>query len=98
VIFAQFEALGAYRGTIEGPWDEIVIRYVLVANHIAKKKALDAFKEHTTFVKSVRVFALFACDLNQILACSSDTSQPQQGGHYLLYLPSCATSETSHLM
>jgi hypothetical protein len=49
----QFESLAYYQGSIESPWDEIAIRYVLVAGHIAKKRSMEAFKEHTTFVSLV---------------------------------------------
>lgn len=50
---SQFQGLSRYQGAIEGPWDEIAIRYVLIAHHIAKRRPTEAFKEHTVFIKFV---------------------------------------------
>jgi hypothetical protein len=49
----QLQGLSRYQGAIESPWDEIAVRYVLIAHHIAKRRPSEAFKEHTTFVKFV---------------------------------------------
>ncbi|KZT29377.1 hypothetical protein NEOLEDRAFT_1128102 [Neolentinus lepideus HHB14362 ss-1] len=42
--------LSYYEGGIESPWDEIAIQYVLVVHHVAKKRAAEAFKEHSQLV------------------------------------------------
>jgi len=44
------QSLSYYEGSMESPWDEIAIQYVLVVNHCAKKRATEAFKEHCTLV------------------------------------------------
>ncbi|EPQ59050.1 hypothetical protein GLOTRDRAFT_34717 [Gloeophyllum trabeum ATCC 11539] len=44
------KSLSYYEGGIESPWDEIAIQYVLVVHHVAKKRAGEAFKEHTQLV------------------------------------------------
>ncbi|KAJ7584344.1 hypothetical protein C8J56DRAFT_1053796 [Mycena floridula] len=43
-------SLKQYKGSIQGPWDEIAIQYVLVCTHVAKKKPGEAFKEHSALV------------------------------------------------
>ena len=48
---AQRQSLSYYEGSMEGPWDEIAIQYVLVVNHCAKQRAAEAFKEECTLVK-----------------------------------------------
>lgn len=52
-IHLQLQGLSRYQGAIESPWDEIAIRYVLIAHHIAKRRPNEAFKEHTAFIKFV---------------------------------------------
>ena len=52
---SQLQGLSRYQGSIESPWDDIAIRYVLVAHHIAKRRPSEAFKEHTVFVKFVSI-------------------------------------------
>ncbi|KAL1939966.1 hypothetical protein VTO73DRAFT_9301 [Trametes versicolor] len=44
------QSLSYYEGSLESPWDEIAIQYVLVVNHCARKRAVDAFKEECTLV------------------------------------------------
>jgi len=44
------QGLSKYQGAIENPWDEIGIRYILIAHHIAKRRPSEAFKEHTVFI------------------------------------------------
>ncbi|OCH94282.1 hypothetical protein OBBRIDRAFT_850183 [Obba rivulosa] len=44
------QSLSYYEGTMDSPWDEIAIQYVLVVNHCAKKRAIEAFREHCTLV------------------------------------------------
>jgi len=44
------QALSYYEGAIESPWDEIAIHYVLVVNHSAKNRAIEAFKEQGALV------------------------------------------------
>ena len=39
-----------YEGSLESPWDEIAIQYVLVVNLCGKKRATEAFKEECTLV------------------------------------------------
>lgn len=39
-----------YEGSMEAPWDEIAIQYVLVINHIAKNRPMEAFKEENALV------------------------------------------------
>ncbi|KAI0797101.1 PCI domain-containing protein [Abortiporus biennis] len=39
------QSLSYYEGSMESPWDEIAIQYVLVVNHCAKNRATEAFKE-----------------------------------------------------
>ncbi|KAH9844364.1 uncharacterized protein C8Q71DRAFT_696573 [Rhodofomes roseus] len=52
------QSLSYYEGSMEGPWDEIAIQYVLVVNHCAKRRAAEAFKEECTLVNHLlRYFA-----------------------------------------
>ncbi|EMD40529.1 hypothetical protein CERSUDRAFT_111125 [Gelatoporia subvermispora B] len=52
------QSLSYYEGSVESPWDEIAIQYVLVVNHCAKKRYAEAFKEHGALVSLfVRYFA-----------------------------------------
>ncbi|CCM01740.1 uncharacterized protein FIBRA_03806 [Fibroporia radiculosa] len=44
------QSLAFYEGSMESPWDEIAIQYVLVVNHCAKKRTTEAFKEECTLV------------------------------------------------
>jgi hypothetical protein len=44
------QTLSYYEGTIDGPWDEIAIQYVLVTHHVAKKRPGDAFKEESQLI------------------------------------------------
>ncbi|KAF9266195.1 hypothetical protein L218DRAFT_978700 [Marasmius fiardii PR-910] len=46
------EKLGYYKGTIQEPWDEIAIQYVLTCSHVARRRSIDAFKEHTQLVSN----------------------------------------------
>ncbi|KZT71567.1 hypothetical protein DAEQUDRAFT_809881 [Daedalea quercina L-15889] len=46
------QSLSYYEGSMEGPWDDIAIQYVLVVNHCAKRRAAEAFKEECTLVNS----------------------------------------------
>ena len=39
-----------YEGSLESPWDEIAIQYVLVVNLCGKKRATEAVKEECTLV------------------------------------------------
>lgn len=47
----QRQNLSRYEGTIDSPWDEISIQYVLVTSHVARQRYADAYKEHTSLVK-----------------------------------------------
>ncbi|KAI9064811.1 hypothetical protein FKP32DRAFT_1610940 [Trametes sanguinea] len=52
------QTLNYYEGSLESPWDEIAIQYVLVVNHCARKRAREAFKEECTLVSLfLRFFA-----------------------------------------
>ncbi|KAI0347512.1 hypothetical protein BDW22DRAFT_1322461 [Trametopsis cervina] len=44
------QSLKHYEGSMESPWDDIAIQYVLVVNHIAKNRPLEAFKEEGQLV------------------------------------------------
>ncbi|KAF9057815.1 hypothetical protein BJ165DRAFT_1398019 [Panaeolus papilionaceus] len=44
------ESMSRYSGSMQSPWDEIAIQYVLVCAHIAKKRYIDAFKEDSHLV------------------------------------------------
>ncbi|KIP04891.1 hypothetical protein PHLGIDRAFT_108948 [Phlebiopsis gigantea 11061_1 CR5-6] len=44
------QSLSYYKGSMESPWDEIAIQYVLVVNHIARNRPIDAFKEECSLV------------------------------------------------
>ncbi|TFK94260.1 COP9 signalosome complex subunit 12 [Polyporus arcularius HHB13444] len=51
-------SLSYYEGSLESPWDEIAIQYVLVVNSCARKRAVEAFKEECTLVSLfLRFFA-----------------------------------------
>ncbi|KAH7930624.1 hypothetical protein BV22DRAFT_1028085 [Leucogyrophana mollusca] len=39
-----------YGGSIESPWDEIAIQYVLVTSHVARKRPGEAFKEQSQLI------------------------------------------------
>lgn len=43
-------SLSYYKESIEGPWDEIAIQYVLVTNNVARKRPGEAFKEQSSLV------------------------------------------------
>ena len=45
--------MAKYRGFIESPWDEVAIRYVLVAFHFTREQFGDAYKEQAALVKCV---------------------------------------------
>ncbi|KAM5534817.1 hypothetical protein V8D89_011533 [Ganoderma adspersum] len=52
------QSLSHYEGSLESPWDEIAIQYVLVVNHCGKKRATEAFKEECTLLSLfLRFFA-----------------------------------------
>ncbi|KAH9943186.1 COP9 signalosome complex subunit 12 [Epithele typhae] len=52
------QSMAFYEGSIDSPWDEIAIQYVLVVNHCAKQRAVEAFKEECTLVSLfLRFFA-----------------------------------------
>jgi len=44
------ESLSFYEGSLESPWDEIAIQYVLVSTNAAKKRPGEAFKEQSQLV------------------------------------------------
>ncbi|KAI0773365.1 hypothetical protein BC629DRAFT_1595137 [Irpex lacteus] len=44
------QSLKQYEGSMESPWDEIAIQYVLVVNHIARNRPIEAFKEEAQLV------------------------------------------------
>lgn len=79
-----------YKGGMDAPWDEIAIQYVLVVNHIARNRPIEAFKEECTLVSLFsRYFvtdtgwtlpALFSIlrDLRD-LACDADLQAVQNG-------------------
>ncbi|KAH7916232.1 hypothetical protein BJ138DRAFT_1139900 [Hygrophoropsis aurantiaca] len=39
-----------YGGSLESPWDEIAVQYVLVTSHVARKRAGEAFKEQSQLI------------------------------------------------
>ncbi|KII94637.1 hypothetical protein PLICRDRAFT_33446 [Plicaturopsis crispa FD-325 SS-3] len=43
-------SLAVYEGSLESPWDEIAIQYVLVTSHIARKRPGEAFKEQSHLI------------------------------------------------
>lgn len=84
---------------MESPWDEIAIQYVLVVNHCAKRRAIEAFKEECTLVSYVSGhLSLLLTTLSEV--CITDysfvTSFKTLAGPY----PHCSlfseTFETSH--
>ncbi|KAI0092410.1 hypothetical protein BDY19DRAFT_883602 [Irpex rosettiformis] len=44
------QSMKQFEGSMESPWDEIAIQYVLVVNHIARNKPIEAFKEEAHLV------------------------------------------------
>ncbi|KAF9534585.1 hypothetical protein CPB83DRAFT_866015 [Crepidotus variabilis] len=44
------QSLSIYDGSMQAPWDEIAIHYVLVCTHVAKKRYIDAFKDESQLV------------------------------------------------
>ncbi|KAI0698573.1 hypothetical protein BC835DRAFT_1464354 [Cytidiella melzeri] len=44
------QSMKHYEGSMESPWDEIAIQYVLVVNHIARNRPIEAFKEEAQLV------------------------------------------------
>lgn len=44
-----------YGGSLESPWDQIAIRYLLVTNYVAKKKPVEAFDEQKELASCVMV-------------------------------------------
>lgn len=45
--------MSQYGGCIEGPWDEIAIRYVMVTSHVARKRPGEAFNEQSQLISCV---------------------------------------------
>ncbi|TFK43889.1 hypothetical protein BDQ12DRAFT_675750 [Crucibulum laeve] len=43
-------SMSRFEGSMQSPWDEIAIQYVLTCTHIAKKRPLEAFKEQSQLV------------------------------------------------
>ncbi|KAF9462068.1 hypothetical protein BDZ94DRAFT_1262346 [Collybia nuda] len=43
-------SLSRYEGSMQSPWDEIAIQYVLTCTHIAKRRPGEAFKEQSQLV------------------------------------------------
>ncbi|KDR84093.1 hypothetical protein GALMADRAFT_275300 [Galerina marginata CBS 339.88] len=43
-------SFGPYEGSMESPWDDIAIQYVLICTHVAKKRYIEAFKEESQLV------------------------------------------------
>ena len=39
-----------FEGSMQSPWDEIAIQYVLVVGHIAHNRPIEAFKEEAQLV------------------------------------------------
>ncbi|THH01674.1 hypothetical protein EW026_g1061 [Hermanssonia centrifuga] len=80
------QSLSYYEGSMESPWDEIAIQYVLVVSHCGKDRAIEAFKEHCSLVKYFAnnsgwtLPALFSIlrDLRD-LACDADLQAQQNG-------------------
>ncbi|PPQ67594.1 LOW QUALITY PROTEIN: hypothetical protein CVT25_012088 [Psilocybe cyanescens] len=51
VLVSEEERSGLHlAGSMESPWDEIAIQYVLICTHVAKKRSIDAFKEESQLV------------------------------------------------
>ncbi|KAL0577463.1 COP9 signalosome (CSN) subunit [Marasmius crinis-equi] len=46
------EKLSYYKGSIQEPWDEIAIQYVLTCSHVARRRSIEAFKEHSQLVSN----------------------------------------------
>ncbi|GJE84857.1 COP9 signalosome complex subunit 12 [Phanerochaete sordida] len=84
------QSMTYYKGGMDAPWDDIAIHYVLVVNHIARNRPIDAFKEQCSLVSLFfRYFttdtgwtlpALFSIlrDLRD-LACDADLQAAQNG-------------------
>ncbi|OSX59333.1 hypothetical protein POSPLADRAFT_1150079 [Postia placenta MAD-698-R-SB12] len=52
------QSLRQYEGTMETPWDEVALQYVLVVNHCGRKRPAEAFREECTLVSLfLRYFA-----------------------------------------
>ncbi|KAK0444457.1 hypothetical protein EV421DRAFT_1709267 [Armillaria borealis] len=43
-------AFSHYQGSIQSPWDDIAIQYVMTCSHVARRRPMEAFKEHTQLV------------------------------------------------
>ncbi|KAK7033557.1 COP9 signalosome (CSN) subunit [Paramarasmius palmivorus] len=39
-----------YKGSMQEPWDDIAIQYVLTCSHVARRRSIEGFKEHTQLV------------------------------------------------
>jgi hypothetical protein len=46
----QRASLSYYKESLESPWDDIAIQYVLVTNNVARKRPGEAFKEQSSLV------------------------------------------------
>lgn len=44
------QSLSYYKGSVESPWDEITIQYVLVCSHVARKRYQEAYKDQSQLV------------------------------------------------
>jgi len=42
--------MSQYGGSIESPWDEIAVRYVMVTSHVARKRPGEAFNEQSQLI------------------------------------------------
>ncbi|KAK0206869.1 hypothetical protein DFS33DRAFT_1373036 [Desarmillaria ectypa] len=43
-------AFSHYQGSIQSPWDDIAIQYVMICSHVARRRPMEAFKEHAQLV------------------------------------------------
>ncbi|KAK1222227.1 COP9 signalosome (CSN) subunit [Marasmius sp. AFHP31] len=50
------EKLSYYKGSIQEPWDDIAIQYVLTCSHVARRRSIEAFKEHSQLVSHFYTF------------------------------------------
>lgn len=51
--FQRDTLISQYGGCVDSPWDEISIRYVMVASYVARKRPGEAFNEQSQLISCV---------------------------------------------
>lgn len=67
--------LAQYSGSIENPWDEIGVQYVMVTTHVARKRPSEAFDEQHHLISYVHRVSDFGGSMTCTTGCFSAFSR-----------------------